>query len=416
VIRPFPLRLFQALGVEIEYMIVDAESLDVQPIADRLIEAQAGAVEAEIEVGDVAWSNELALHVIELKTNGPAAEAQGLAARFQQNVARANELLGRFGARLLPTGMHPWMDPEREFRLWPHEHGPVYRAFHRIFDCRGHGWANLQSTHLNLPFGDDDEFGRLHAAIRLVLPLLPALAASSPLMDGSSTGRLDTRLHLYRGNARRVPSLTGRVIPEPVFTRQDYEGRLLQGIYDDLALLDPEGVLRHEWVNARGCIARFDRGAIEIRLLDVQECPVADLAVVAAATAAVRALCEGAFGEPEAARAWPVEPLAAILDQTVVEAGAATIRDEGYRRALGFPGSGPCSAAELWRHLVQTTLATDPRATEWTGALEVLLEEGCLARRILHRLGGDFRREALREVYGELADCLASGRLFRGRP
>jgi hypothetical protein len=351
VIRPFPLRLFQALGVEIEYMIVDAESLDVQPIADRLIEAQAGAVEAEIEVGDVAWSNELALHVIELKTNGPAAEAQGLAARFQQNVARANELLGRFGARLLPTGMHPWMDPEREFRLWPHEHGPVYRAFHRIFDCRGHGWANLQSTHLNLPFGDDDEFGRLHAAIRLVLPLLPALAASSPLMDGSSTGRLDTRLHLYRGNARRVPSLTGRVIPEPVFTRQDYEGRLLQGIYDDLALLDPEGVLRHEWVNARGCIARFDRGAIEIRLLDVQECPVADLAVVAAATAAVWALCDGAFGEPEAARAWPAEPLAAILGQTKrpVQRGGAVASpgsdDAGDRSARDRVDGRPRGAA-----------------------------------------------------------------------
>jgi hypothetical protein len=32
-------------------------------------------------------------------------------------------------------------------------------------------------------------------------------------------------------------------------------------------------VLRHEWVNARGAIARFDRSAIEIRVLDVAECP-----------------------------------------------------------------------------------------------------------------------------------------------
>ena len=36
---------------------------------------------------------------------------------------------------------------------------------------------------LNLPFSSDEEFGRLHAAIRLLLPLLPALAASSPLVE-----------------------------------------------------------------------------------------------------------------------------------------------------------------------------------------------------------------------------------------
>ena len=44
-----------------------------------------------------------------------------------------------------------------------------------------------------------------------------------------------------------------------------YERDILQRIYSDLEPLDPEGVLRHEWVNARGAIARFDRGTVEIR-------------------------------------------------------------------------------------------------------------------------------------------------------
>ena len=77
-------------------------------------------------------------------------------------------------ARLLPTAMHPWMDPDRDLRLWPHEASAVYEAFNRIFSCRGHGWANLQSAHINLPFANDEEFGRLHAAIRAVLPIIPA--------------------------------------------------------------------------------------------------------------------------------------------------------------------------------------------------------------------------------------------------
>ena len=64
------LGLFQGYGVELEYMIVDAHTLDVRPIADRLIEAEHGAIENEIERGAFAWSNELARHVLEIKTNG----------------------------------------------------------------------------------------------------------------------------------------------------------------------------------------------------------------------------------------------------------------------------------------------------------------------------------------------------------
>ena len=52
------------------------------------------------------------------------------------------------------------------------------------------------------------------------------------------------------------------------------------GLVDpDIAPLDPDGTLQHEWLNSRGAIARFDRNAIEIRVLDIQECPVADLAI-----------------------------------------------------------------------------------------------------------------------------------------
>src|SRR5690606_18371458 len=100
-------------------------------------------------------------------------------------------------------------------------------TFDRIFNCGGHGWANLQSVHLNLPFANDAEFGRLHTAIRLLLPLMPALAASSPLVERRMTGVLDNRLEFYRSNAKRVPSVTGLVVPEPALTRQEYEQDIL---------------------------------------------------------------------------------------------------------------------------------------------------------------------------------------------
>ena len=97
-------------------------------------------------------------------------------------------------------------------------------------------------------------------------------------------------------HARRVPSVSGRVVPEAVFTRPDYEREILGRIYADMAPHDPEGVVRHEWCNARGAIARFDRSAIEIRVLDVQECPRADLAIAALVTAVLRALRRMAIG------------------------------------------------------------------------------------------------------------------------
>src|SRR4029079_12453329 len=133
----------------------------------------------------------------------------------------------------MPGAMHPWMDPLKEMQLWPYGFKDVYEAFDRIFSTKGHGWANLQSMHINLPFSGDEEFGRLHAAIRLVLPILPAIAASSPIVEGAVSGLLDMRLATYRKTQRRVPSITGSVIPERVFTQRDYESRILDVIARD---------------------------------------------------------------------------------------------------------------------------------------------------------------------------------------
>jgi gamma-glutamyl:cysteine ligase YbdK (ATP-grasp superfamily) len=408
------LRLFGGVGIEIEYMIVDADGLSVRPIADELLREVGGGYELEFERGPLAWSNELALHVIELKTNGPAADLGGLGALFQQHVGDIESILARYGARLMPTAMHPWMDPDRELRLWPHENDVIYKTFDRIFGCRGHGWANVQSMHINLPFGDDDEFGRLHASIRAALPLLPALAASSPFVDGAPAAVLDARMAAYRDNARRVPSVSGAVVPEPVFSKAEYEGGLLQRIYDDLAPLDPEGVLRHEWVNARGCIARFDRDAIEIRVLDTQECPRADIAVAGAVIAAVRALVEEHRASQRQQRALETGLLAEILEATTRDADQAVLRSADYLGLFGFPGRGPCRAIDLWQHIVETSAAGQPHCAEWADALSLIVRRGCLARRICDAAGPNPQPERLRAVYRRLSDCLRDGALFEG--
>jgi hypothetical protein len=228
--------------------------------------------------------------------------------------------------------------------------------------------------------------------------------------EGAAAGALDARLEAYRLNCARVPSLTGEVIPEAVYTRAAYEREILGRLYRDIAPHDPEGILRFEWLNARGAIARFDRNAVEIRLLDTQEAPWADLAVAAVVSGAVRLLCEERWSAWAAQRAWPVEPLAALLRRCIVDGERTVIEDRGYLAAFGFPGER-ADAAGLWRHLASAVEGAWPEVW-WREPVATILDRGPLARRILRALGGDFRRERLVEVYRRLCDCLDGNRLF----
>lgn len=404
--------LFSCFGVELEYMLVDAQTLDVRPICDEVLQAVAGETVSDVERGPIAWSNELALHVIELKTNGPATSLAPLPGQFLENVQEINEVLQPFGARLLPTAMHPWMNPDRELRLWPHDYGPVYETFHRIFDCRGHGWANLQSVHLNLPFANDAEFGRLHAAVRLLLPLLPALAASSPVMDGRVTGVLDNRLEVYRTNSRRIRSVTGRVIPEPAYTEAEYDRQIFQPMYAEIAPLDPEGLLQDEFLNARGAIARFSRGAIEIRVLDIQESPEADVAICAAAVEVLRRLTGERWSSLADQQAVAIEPLESVLLKTIREADRAIVDDPAYLRHFGAADLAGATAGEVWRSLLNDIgRENDAFAIRWGATLQRLLDRGTLSRALLNRLPPQPSHAELQQAYGGLADVLATGGL-----
>jgi len=405
------LHLFDGFGVELEYMIVDRASLEVRPITDRVLQQVAGAIVNEVEVGPLCWSNELVLHVIELKTNGPAPSLAGLGAIFQEGVHQVNQRLAALDARLLGSAMHPWMDPHRDTVLWPHENSPIYEAYNRIFSCQGHGWSNLQSMHINLPFCGDAEFGRLHAAIRLVLPLLPALAASSPIVGGQATGLLDNRLEFYRSNQRMIPQIAGEVIPEPVYSRVAYEQTILAETYRAIAPFDPQRVLQEEWLNSRGAIARFERSAIEIRLLDIQECPRADLAIAAMVVALVRALCEERWEKLSHQQAVPVAPLAELFRRTLQGGGAELIDEPGYLACFGVQDART-SVGALWRRLYDQLHGELPE--EVHSPLELIMRRGPLARRILDSLGDARERAALTSVYRRLADCLERGELFHG--
>lgn len=405
------LHLFEGYGIEIEFMIVDAGSLSVRPIADALLAERNGPEANEWVNGPITWCNELTRHLLEFKTSGPASTLYGLSGHFQENIRALNEQLGRHDGRLLPGGMHPWMDPHRELELWPFGQSEIYEAYDRIFSCQGHGWANLQSMQVNLPFCGDEEFARLHAAIRLVLPILPALAASTPYADGRFQGLLDYRMEVYRHGSDRVPEVMGDVIPETVRDMADYHDLILAPMYRAIAPLDTDSLLQEEWLNSRGAIARFDRMAIELRVMDSQECVQADIAIAEVASLLVRALVEEAWSDLKEQQSMDQLTLVGAFLASIREGEAADISSRAYLERLGILSS-EARAGKLWGTLVEQLANRYGLTTETGRIMEHILGHGTLARRLLAAAGPAPDRANLAAAYQRLADCLADGEMF----
>jgi carboxylate-amine ligase len=393
--------LFERLGIELEYMIVDRDTFCVAPLTDKVLKEVNGTITNEVEMGEISWSNELALHVIELKTSEPAPSLDNLATKFHENIRHINTILDKYNACLMGGPMHPFMDPVKEIRLWPHDYSPIYSAFDRIFSCKGHGWANLQSMHINLPFADDDEFGRLHAAIRLVLPIIPALSAGSPFADGKLTGFHDTRMETYRHNSEKIRSITGDVIPEAVFSMADYEKKILQRIYDDLSPYDPDKILQEEWVNARGAIARFERNTIEIRVIDVQETPFADCAIASLILQTLKNLVAEQWSSFAYQKAVPDSTLVDSFLASIRDGQDAYVTDSRYLKVFNL-GSEQCSMRDLWRQLSEKM---DIR----NRYLDTISEHGTLSSRMIQSTGKNFQHKNLLTLCKNMCRCVDIG-------
>jgi carboxylate-amine ligase len=402
------LHLFEGYGIELEYMIVDKDTLSVLPITDKVIHDVAKKYVSEVAIGEMEWSNELTLHVIELKTRGPVKTLDNLAEQFHQHIQHINTILEKFNGKLMPTPMHPWMDPYKEMRLWPHDNSPIYDAYNRIFDCRGHGWANLQSMHINLPFGNDEEFGKLHAAIRLILPILPGIAAASPIAESEKKPFQDYRLEVYRHNQSKVPSIAGKVIPEAVFTKEDYDTHVFQPLYKDISPYDPDGILQEEWLNSRGAIARWDRNTIEIRLLDIQECPKADIAIAKLVIETIKALIANKWSSYDEQKNFHEDDLAYILLDNIRYAEETNIIDPAYLKIFGLDQK-ECTSKDLWKHLADEVLKNDKGNYD---AINFIISNGTLATRILQAVG-DINKENLKRVFNQLCNCVAENKMFR---
>ncbi|TYA54775.1 glutamate-cysteine ligase family protein [Formosa maritima] len=400
--------LFEVYGIELEYMLVYSKSFKSAPIVDKLLTKKAGKLTSDVENGNIAWSNELVAHVVELKTNGPTNNLNGLSDLFHKDVLEINALLKPLEANLLPTAAHPLLNPLKDTELWKHSYSEVYELYNRIFDCHGHGWSNVQSTHINLPFFDDKEFEKLHAAIRIILPLIPGLCASSPILEGKNTGFKDARLEYYKTNQKKIPELTGLVIPERVFTKEDYYTTIFEPIKRAIRPHDIKNILDHHFLNSRGAIARFDRNAIEIRLVDIQECPKADIAICVLIIEVLKLLVDKKLATLQQQKKWLKQELFDILNPIIKDAENYTIFNVEYLNM--FQIKETISVKNLWKHLYN--LVKENIHESHHNTIEIILNEGTLATRILKAVGDDYSEKNIKVVYSKLAVCLQENKLF----
>ena len=400
--------LFDVFGLELEYMIVSKGSLDVLPVADVLIHSE-GKRKNEVRHGDFLWSNELVMHVVELKTRNPVASLTGMADGFQSQIALINGMLESSGACLLSGAMHPWMDPITQTHLWPHANHEIYECFHRVFDCRGHGWSNLQSAHLNLPFKGDHEFRQLHSCIRIVLPLISALAGSSPFVDGKFTGNLCQRMNFYAANCSKIPSITGYVIPDVYKSQQEYIEGVFNVIQKDMASHDPESVLEPEWTNARGAIARFSRQSIEIRVMDIQECPQCDIAIHDFTIALLKYLIRQSPISLTDIESVSTESLTDSFFRSLTYGVDTEILDPVHLQCFNITQSSPVSIGQL----VESLLNHLPLEIQDSyGILENILKKGSLGARLTRNCGLRPNRDILHAEWNSLASCLNDGTIY----
>jgi len=399
--------IFSVLGIEIEYMLVDKDTLSVKPQSDIILNLIAGELVNEVSLGDIAVSNELVMHVIELKNDGPKPATAPVAKQFHQALFDLQKHLTPLNLQLLPSGAHPWMNPMIETVRWPHGNNDIYQQYDAIFNCQGHGWANLQSMHVNLPFANDEEFSALHNGIRLILPLLPALAGSTPILDGKPTGLLDSRLDFYSKNQQKIPSISGEIIPEFITSRKQYEQYILQPMYQEISAYDKQGLLQFEWLNSRGAIAKFDYSAIEIRIIDSQECVQADIAIAHFSHAILKYWYERK--EIYLENPIPTSRLKPIYDAAIIEGLDVIVDDMEVLKQWQLP-QHPMTLKEAWSYLYDKVAhQLEPTSQQ---ALEHILNHGNLSNRILSACHDDFSPKKLKEVYHRLGDCLIKNELF----
>ena len=353
-----------------------------------------------IELPEFTFGKELQLHVMEIKANKPFQSPSEFEETMQSAVSTLNGIVQKHGVMLLGTGMHPLLQLQ-DTAIWPHYHRKIYDAYGKIFNLNQHGWLNIQSFHLNLPYQKETDATQIHNHLANLCAYLPAVAASSPIFEGKAGPDLDNRLQFYKANQKEVPSVAGDVIPEYISSIEQYKRDVIGRYSKDLAAAGAdETLLNREWVNSRGVIFRFDRSALEVRVMDEQECIKMDVAFACFIRATLRGLIA------EKAELAPHKVLVADFNAVIKEGLAIHVSSP-----LGETARQVCQ-----HYLKLATQYAEGDEKKYLPLVKRRIDGGCLSEliraKVRQRAEKTIFHEAIVDVYSTLINCLRNNEPF----
>jgi len=385
-----------AFGPEHEFSIVDNE-LKTLPISDEVLRKLHGRLVNKTTINGCEVGKELQGHVLEIKGRHPFSDPVVFEEVIHNGITELLVFLEeRFKAKLLGSGMHPFLRLE-ESKVWSHRGYKIYDALDRAFDISQHGWLNIQSFQLNLPYDKKSDGVRLYNCVSSFLPYLVAISAASPIFDSQFGKAVDNRLIFYRLAQQEASSILGNIVPEYIGSVEQYLV-LLQRCYSDLARMGVPELMR-EWVNSRGVIFRFKRKCLEIRIMDEQECIKSDVAL----SCFIRSLARGLMEQPI-----PVPNRILVHDlESIIKDGLAAEVKHPFAK----------TAREVCNCLLE--IARRNATPEEHPFLEIVdrrIQFGNLAELIRRSVIKKARRtnsiEAMRSVYHRLVECLCDNEPF----
>ncbi|MCC5631717.1 glutamate--cysteine ligase [Nostoc sphaeroides CHAB 2801] len=166
------------------------------------------------------------------------------------------------------------------------------------------------SVHINIGISDPEVLMRACRVIRMEAPLFLALSASSPFLDGKTTGYHSTRWGVFPQTPSHVPLFASHA---------DH----IQWVEDQLVAGTMQNV-RHLWASVRpnGDRRPYDLNRLELRICDLVTDPIALLAITALLEARLLQIIENPSIDPLTQSTFSGEELVTLTAEN--EAAAAT--------------------------------------------------------------------------------------------
>src|SRR5919199_2052595 len=267
------------VGIEEEFALLDAGTLDLVPRFEELREGAA----ADDPLLSESIAGELISSEIEIRSGRGEDFADALV-RQRELRQRLFALAAARGVALGATGTHPWAD----YREQPNIDTEHYR---RVVDGLQYVARrnNTFSIHVHVGVRDADRAVRVCDRLRPVLPLLLAISANSPYVDARDSGLHSARSQTFTKSFPRCG------IPDSFGSWAAYRE------YIDL-LVQTNSIVEYTqvWWSIR---PHFSFGTVEVRICDAQstayEAEALAALIVACVAQAARDIDEGVpFRDP----------------------------------------------------------------------------------------------------------------------